>query len=201
MLTQLLCKIFFLQIGQSSFQKFLFFCIFFFPFLCFVLGGANKSSVELSSSEASLVTFDFLSSSQLFSESTYSVGVYLLTFCKFLLFPLPLHFFLSCSLNSLQLFSESMFLLLLILVMLFYSLQSEIKRQLRLFVVSRDFVTNSLRIAANVHSLWHWCMPQVAVCRHIFINIFQIESFSVVKFAMGCEKNVSFLVIPKYPNI
>ena len=36
--------------------------------------------------------------------------------------------------------------------------------------------------------------------RHIFINIFQTEHFSAVKFAMGYEKNVSFLVIAKSPK-
>ena len=32
---------------------------------------------------------------------------------------------------------------------------------------------------------------------HIFINIFQTEHFPAVKFAMGYEKNKSFLVIAK----
>ena len=33
----------------------------------------------------------------------------------------------------------------------------------------------------------------VTITRHIFINIFQMEHFSAVKFAMGYEKNMSFL--------
>ena len=37
----------------------------------------------------------------------------------------------------------------------------------------------------------------VTITRHIFINIFQTEQFSVVKFAMGYEKNMSFLLIAK----
>ena len=37
------------------------------------------------------------------------------------------------------------------------------------------------------------------ITRHIFINVFQTDCFSAVKFAMGYEKNtsMSFLVIPK----
>ena len=41
----------------------------------------------------------------------------------------------------------------------------------------------------------------VTITRHIFINIFQMEHFSVVKFAMGYEKNMSSLVIPKSPKV
>ena len=37
----------------------------------------------------------------------------------------------------------------------------------------------------------------VTVTSHICINIFQTECFSAVKFAMGYEKNMSFLVVPK----
>ena len=37
----------------------------------------------------------------------------------------------------------------------------------------------------------------VTITRHIFINIFQAECFSAVKFAMGYEKNMGFFVIPK----
>ena len=37
----------------------------------------------------------------------------------------------------------------------------------------------------------------VTVIRHIFINFFQTEHFSAVKFAMGYERSMSFLVIPK----
>ena len=33
------------------------------------------------------------------------------------------------------------------------------------------------------------------ITRHIFISIFQMERFSGVKFPMGYEKNMSFLVI------
>ena len=34
----------------------------------------------------------------------------------------------------------------------------------------------------------------VTITRHIFINIFQTENFSAVKFAMGYEKkNMSFM--------
>ena len=32
----------------------------------------------------------------------------------------------------------------------------------------------------------------VTITRHIFINIFQTEHFSAVKFAMGCKKNMIF---------
>ena len=41
----------------------------------------------------------------------------------------------------------------------------------------------------------------VAIARHIVTNIFQMGRFSAVKFAMGYEKNMSFLVIPKSPEV
>ena len=41
----------------------------------------------------------------------------------------------------------------------------------------------------------------VTITRHVFINIFQTEHFSAVKFAMGYEKNMSFLVIGKSPKV
>ena len=41
----------------------------------------------------------------------------------------------------------------------------------------------------------------VTITRHIFLNIFQTEHFSSVKFAMGYEKNMSFPVIPKSPKV
>ena len=37
----------------------------------------------------------------------------------------------------------------------------------------------------------------VTITRHVFINISQTEHFSAVKFAMGYENNMSFLVIAK----
>ena len=40
----------------------------------------------------------------------------------------------------------------------------------------------------------------VTITRHILIDIFQTERCSAVKFAMGYEKNISFLVIPKSPK-
>ena len=40
----------------------------------------------------------------------------------------------------------------------------------------------------------------VTITRHVFINIFQTECISAVKFDTGYEKNMSFLVIP-YPNL
>ena len=41
----------------------------------------------------------------------------------------------------------------------------------------------------------------VTITRHIFINIFETEHFSAVKFDMGYEKNMNFLVIAKYPKV
>ena len=41
----------------------------------------------------------------------------------------------------------------------------------------------------------------VTITRQVFTNIFQTEHFSAVKFAMGYEKNMSFLVIPKSPKV
>ena len=41
----------------------------------------------------------------------------------------------------------------------------------------------------------------VTVTRHVFINIFQTEHFSAVKFDMGYEKNMSSLVTAKSQKI
>ena len=41
----------------------------------------------------------------------------------------------------------------------------------------------------------------VTITGYDFINIFQTEHFSAVKFATGYEKNMSFCVIPKSPKI
>ena len=41
----------------------------------------------------------------------------------------------------------------------------------------------------------------VTITRHVFINIFQTEHFSAVKFAIGYEKNMCFLVIAKSPEV
>ena len=44
-------------------------------------------------------------------------------------------------------------------------------------------------------------LTMVTINRHVFINIFQMKHFSAVKFAMGYEKNMSFLVIAKSPKV
>ena len=41
----------------------------------------------------------------------------------------------------------------------------------------------------------------VTVTRHVFIDIFLTEQFSAVKLVMGYEKNISFLVVPKHPEV
>ena len=41
----------------------------------------------------------------------------------------------------------------------------------------------------------------VTITRHFFVNFFQTKHFSAVKFYMGYEKNMSFLVIPKSPKV
>ena len=41
----------------------------------------------------------------------------------------------------------------------------------------------------------------VTLTRHDFVNIFQMEHFSAVKFAKGYEKNISYLVTPKSPKV
>ena len=41
----------------------------------------------------------------------------------------------------------------------------------------------------------------VTITTHVFINIFQMEEFSAGKFAMGYQKNMSFLVIAKFPKV
>ena len=40
----------------------------------------------------------------------------------------------------------------------------------------------------------------VTITKHVVINIFQTDNFPAVKFAMGFEKNGSFLVIWKFPK-
>ena len=41
----------------------------------------------------------------------------------------------------------------------------------------------------------------LTITRHGFMNIFQMEHFTAVKFAMGYEKNMSFLVISESPKV
>ncbi len=41
----------------------------------------------------------------------------------------------------------------------------------------------------------------VTITSHIFINIFQAVHFSAVKFTRGNEKTMSFLLMPKSPNV
>ena len=41
----------------------------------------------------------------------------------------------------------------------------------------------------------------VTITRHIFIYIFKTEHFLAVKFDIGSEKNMSFLVMPKAPKV
>ena len=43
-------------------------------------------------------------------------------------------------------------------------------------------------------------MIVVTISRHFFINILQTQHFSAMKFYMGYEENMSFLVIPKSPK-
>ena len=57
-----------------------------------------------------------------------------------------------------------------------------------------------LYIAVAYYTLYKLII-MVTITRHIFINIFQMECFSAVKFAMGYEKSMSFLVIPKSPKV
>ena len=44
-------------------------------------------------------------------------------------------------------------------------------------------------------------LVMVTINSHIFINIFQTECFSAVKFDMGYEKKMSFVVIPKCQKV
>ena len=47
-----------------------------------------------------------------------------------------------------------------------------------------------------------YSLIMVTITRHVFINIFQTEHFSAaVKYAMGYEKNMRFLVIVKSPKV
>ena len=41
----------------------------------------------------------------------------------------------------------------------------------------------------------------VTITRHFFTNISQMDHFSAVKFYMGYEKNMSFIVIAKSPKV
>ena len=41
----------------------------------------------------------------------------------------------------------------------------------------------------------------IAITRHVLINIFQTEHSLAVKFAMGYEKNINFLVKAKSPKV
>ena len=41
----------------------------------------------------------------------------------------------------------------------------------------------------------------VTITKHVFINTFQTEYFLTVKFSMGYEKNMTFLVTAKSPKV
>ena len=51
--------------------------------------------------------------------------------------------------------------------------------------------------------LYTFCVSLILVTltNSSYINIFQMEHFPAVKFAMGYEKNMSFLVITKSPKL
>ena len=44
-------------------------------------------------------------------------------------------------------------------------------------------------------------LNMVTITRQVFINIVKMEHFSGVKFTMGYEENMSFLVIAKSPKV
>ena len=44
-------------------------------------------------------------------------------------------------------------------------------------------------------------MIMVTIIRQFFIDIFQMQHFSAMKYYMGYGKNMSFLVIPKSPKV
>ena len=54
-------------------------------------------------------------------------------------------------------------------------------------------------------SYWILCsfksFSMVSISRDVFIDIFQVKHFSAVKFVIGYEKNMNFLVIPKSPKV
>ena len=50
-------------------------------------------------------------------------------------------------------------------------------------------------------SIYCVSLIRVTITRHVFINIFQVEQFSAVKFDKGYEKNISFLVMPKSQKV
>ena len=54
----------------------------------------------------------------------------------------------------------------------------------------------------SVYLFISYCVNlMVTIISHVFINIFQTEQFTTVKFAMGYEKIMSFLLIPKSPKV
>ena len=53
----------------------------------------------------------------------------------------------------------------------------------------------------TVYAYTYCVIIMVTTARHIFINIFGTEHFSALKFAVGFEKNTSFLGIPKSPKV
>ena len=53
----------------------------------------------------------------------------------------------------------------------------------------------------QLHTSYRASLIMVTIIRHVFINIFQTEHFSAVKFAKSYEKQMSFPVIPKSPRV
>ena len=58
-----------------------------------------------------------------------------------------------------------------------------------------------LYIAVAYYLICVTSLIMVTIKLHILINIFQVEHFLDVKFSMGYEKNMSFLVIAKSPKV
>ena len=73
------------------------------------------------------------------------------------------------------------------------NLKFQLKRSSRLDVGSNFVYFSCLYISGYLSLI------MVTINRQVFINFFQTEHFSAVKFVMGYEKNMSFHVIPKSP--
>ena len=63
--------------------------------------------------------------------------------------------------------------------------------------------TKFRKIDQNVDYVSMWCGRLImgTIIRHVFNNIFQTKHLSAVNFVMGYGKNMSFLVIPKSPEV
>ena len=72
-------------------------------------------------------------------------------------------------------------------------LQSKIKKKKKIVKTVKQFGCTKQFCILQLPVSYCVSLIMITITRHIFINIFQMELFSAVKFAMGYEKILAFL--------